>query len=96
MSWSSSARRTELPSNWDQLRREVLQDENYSCRRCGAFANQADHIGDRHNHSRDNLQPLCEPCHRKKTAREGKLARYRLAPIRGKRFEPHPGMREVP
>ncbi|MFY1620051.1 HNH endonuclease [Micromonospora sp. WMMD736] len=93
MSWSSSPRRSELPSNWDQIRADVLEDEEYSCRRCGEYANQVDHINDRHDHSRDNLQALCARCHGKKTALEGKMARYRLAPIRGKRWEPHPGMK---
>ncbi|WP_442791556.1 HNH endonuclease [Micromonospora sp. NBC_01813] len=93
MSWSGSARRSELPSNWTQIRNTVLEEEGFACRICGGEANQVDHIGDRMNHERANLQALCEQCHRRKTALEGQMARYRLAPVRGKRFEPHPGMR---
>lgn len=95
MSWDNSVRRSELPSNWEQLRRAVLFDEHGDrrpCRRCGGYATDVDHIGDRHDHSPSNLQPLCRRCHRSKTALEGKLARYGMTPKRGQqRFEPHPG-----
>lgn len=91
MSWEESVRRTELPGNWEQIREDVLEDEQFKCRKCGQPATDVDHINNRHDHSRNNLQALCRRCHRQKTALEGKLARYGLAPKRGKRFEPHPG-----
>lgn len=52
------------------LRRSVLERDGGHCRICGAEANQIDHIGGPIqgdiNHP-DNLQVLCESCHRRKT-----------------------------
>lgn len=54
---------------WSVLRRQVLTDEPV-CRLCGARATEVDHIvplfhfGSR---DRENLQPLCRPCHVKKS-----------------------------
>lgn len=95
LSWASNVRRKELPPGWvSVIRPRILRRDRYTCQQCGAPANQVDHIRRGNDHSDSNLQALCEKCHRRKTAREGKEARYGLAPRRGKRFEPHPGMKE--
>lgn len=100
MSWKSAERKRELPANWEQLRLVVLERDDYRCRwiengtRCNSHANHVDHIERGNDHRLSNLQSLCEAHHRRKTSREGKEARYGLAPRRGKRFEPHPGIRE--
>lgn len=48
----------------------VLREEP-ACRSCGDPASEVDHIdGDVTNNRRDNLQPLCGTCHKKKTYRE--------------------------
>lgn len=60
---------------WRAIRSAVLGREPL-CRICAARgvtrgANQVDHIdGDPNNNEPDNLQPLCAPCHSRKTARE--------------------------
>ena len=60
---------------WRKLRAQVLGAEPL-CRHCAAkgvvrAANVVDHEdGDAHNNSLSNLQPLCGPCHSRKTAAE--------------------------
>jgi 5-methylcytosine-specific restriction protein A len=69
-------------SAWVQLRARVLAREPL-CRICRAagravIAATVDHIVPKHLGGTDdesNLQPLCWPCHRAKTAREGRRAR---------------------
>src|SRR5690348_10696518 len=101
MSWDRTSRRkAELPANWKALRLEVLERDGYRCqwfengKRCGKPANNVDHVKRGNDHRKENLQALCEMHHARKSSREGKEARYGLAPRRGKRFEPHPGLRE--
>ena len=60
---------------WRQIRAGILSVEPL-CRECGKKrvirpATQVDHIdGDDSNNEFENLQPLCGPCHSRKTARE--------------------------
>ena len=59
-------------SEWKERRRRQLR-EHPTCAMCGAPATDADHVenlaagGDPDG----ELQSLCEPCHRQKTASEG-------------------------
>lgn len=85
-----------LPRNWKKLRLQVLYRDDY-CRQirgplCVGQAREVDHIVDKHDHSLQNLQAVCIPCHRHKTkqqARKGLGEFYQ----RGKRPEiPHPGL----
>ena len=58
---------------WQRIRAAVLA-EDPDCRTCGAAAVLVDHIVPiRSGGSNDrlNLQPLCTPCHNRKTAAEG-------------------------
>lgn len=56
---------------WRSIRIGILQRDRYTCRDCGRFGGHVDHIdGDNANHSADNLQTLCLPCHSRKTATE--------------------------
>jgi len=48
------------------LRKTVIDRDHGRCRRCGAAANQIDHI-DGDSNDLDNLQLLCERCHNEKT-----------------------------
>lgn len=67
-------------SRWRKLRAAVLRDEPL-CRTCGALATEVDHIvpvaegGE--ELQRDNLQPLCHPCHARKTHLESQRGKRR-------------------
>lgn len=57
---------------WRRIRHQILQREPL-CRQCKkngrtTAATEIDHInGDAFDNSASNLQPLCKPCHSKKT-----------------------------
>lgn len=107
MAWVDSNRKQELPSNWQALRKKILDRDNHECtwierdengilRKCGKPANQVDHKRRGNNHHPDNLRSLCEHHHARKSASEGNLAsREKRAEIR-KRFrkptEVHPAL----
>lgn len=63
---------------WRLLREKVLRRDNYLCVKCSdnghtITATDVDHIvGKEHGGTddMDNLQSLCSPCHKEKTARE--------------------------
>jgi 5-methylcytosine-specific restriction protein A len=65
-------------SHWQKLRALVLSNEPW-CRPCRALdrytkATQVDHVRPKSvggTDDQNNLQPICEPCHRVKTAKEG-------------------------
>ncbi|MDG4751700.1 HNH endonuclease signature motif containing protein [Micromonospora sp. WMMD718] len=97
MSWEGSDRRERLPRNWATIRRRILHRDGYRCRqvfstgeRCGAPANQVDHIRRGDDHHPDNLQALCTYCHGQKTAAEAAAAR-RSRPTQRREPERHPG-----
>jgi 5-methylcytosine-specific restriction endonuclease McrA len=73
--FARSNRRAWLPANWPALRRQVLARDDYTCQRCGDHAFEVDHVQAGDDHSLDNLQSLCEPCHARKSGREGRAAR---------------------
>lgn len=90
--WGTSQRKSRLPSNWRQLRKQVLE-RDVTCVLCRVRpATVADHIeamADRHE--LEHLQGVCEPCHRLKTAREAAAARA-ARPTRKRPPEQHPGL----
>lgn len=65
---------------WRKLRERILKRDNYLCVKCAAIgrvavATDVDHIKAKAHGGTDepsNLQSLCAPCHREKTAKEGK------------------------
>ena len=68
---------TEMPSGrrWMATRERVALAHNYSCAGCGAvwipFRDQIDHKVPRAeggSNDDSNLQPLCDKCHKEKTA----------------------------
>ena len=74
-SWSGSTRRSELPPDWDRRRRYILQRDPV-CKVCDdALSTEVDHIDDPHDHSYENLQGICSPCHDRKTQAEAASAR---------------------
>lgn len=74
-------RETPLPRGWAKLRASVLALEPL-CRPCSeagliAAASEVDHIVPRSaggTSERTNLQPICNRCHRRKSATEGAAA----------------------
>ncbi|MDQ7851149.1 MAG: HNH endonuclease signature motif containing protein [Armatimonadota bacterium] len=68
---------------WERERSRFLR-ENPTCAACGAEATVVDHV---HPHRGDpvlfwaesNWQPLCAPCHARKTAHEAREVRERRA-----------------
>lgn len=58
---------------WAAIRRWVLARDSYTCRQCGKYGNQVDHVdGDSTNNPEDgsNWQCLCRRCHSAKTMKE--------------------------
>lgn len=79
MPWdNTSRRRTELPTDWPIIRRDVLTRDNHHCQlrspHCTGYATEVDHIGDKHNHTRDNLRAACHTCHAERTTAQGHTA----------------------
>ena len=78
MAWSRESRHARgYGTEWDKLRRRVL-DADPLCRPCKeagrvCLAVQVDHITPKAKGGTDgddNLQPICDPCHKAKTARD--------------------------
>ncbi|MGW0929544.1 HNH endonuclease [Streptomyces sp. NPDC002644] len=75
MSWSSSNRRSRLPSNWPALRARVIKRDGGVCQSCGNPGTDVDHVRRGDDHRLENLQLLCGWCHKRKTAEESRAAR---------------------
>lgn len=77
MAWETSDRKSRLPPNWLQLRKEVFELKGRLCLMlkdgviCGAEASDIDHIVPNDDDSIDNLQPVCRACHKRKSSSEG-------------------------
>lgn len=59
---------------WAGVREQVLEHDNYTCRTCGAYGNEVDHVQplSAGGAATDpaNLQTLCRGCHIEKTVEE--------------------------
>ncbi|MDS2171621.1 HNH endonuclease signature motif containing protein [Nesterenkonia sp. CL21] len=55
----------------------ILRRDAYACQLCGAEATEVDHIKAGDDHSDENLQAICTPCHARKSSSEGGAARAR-------------------
>ena len=60
-----------MPNNWSAIRAKVLRRDGRICQSCGDAATEVDHVEAGDDHDLSNLQALCTPCHRAKSAREG-------------------------
>jgi 5-methylcytosine-specific restriction protein A len=89
----NSRRRSELPADWARIRRRVLKRDFGLCVMCGGPANQVDHIGDRDNHSDDNLRSLCTPHHQSRTSAQGVAVRQARVKAKFRPQERHPSER---
>lgn len=98
--WAGSARREQLPHNWQsEIRPRILRRDEYRCTwvdngaRCIEQATDVDHIGDRHDHRDQNLASLCGWHHLRKSSAEGNAARRaRPRPSERHETEAHPGL----
>lgn len=95
--WRGSSRRDELPAAWDtKIRPRIFERDGHQCTivddgvRCTYRATDVDHIGDKHDHSDENLRAICTWHHRKRTSEQGNAARRRIPERR--RPERHPGL----
>lgn len=99
MTWSSSDRRAQLPSNWQRvIRPRILRRDGHRCtwidqgQRCTERATEVDHRRRGDDHRDSNLRSLCGPHHATKSSAEGHAAR-RARPSRRRRPpEAHPGI----
>lgn len=96
--WEGSTRRSRLPADWRQRRALVLRRDPICRLRLvcqGAPSTEADHRQPGDDHSLDNLQGACLPCHLKKSGAEGGRAPHTRSPHQRRRpAEPHPGILE--
>lgn len=77
--FSGAAPSSGYGAEWQRRRRAHLEEEP-NCRQCGAPGTDVDHILARAlggSESDDNLQTLCNPHHRTKTAHDAHEARRR-------------------
>lgn len=90
MGWSTSHRKARLPPNWAAIRKAILRRDKGICHVCGQpGAGEVDHIVAGDDHSPSNLAAIhSNPCHRRKSSREGDAAR----PRERRAKEPHPGL----
>lgn len=84
--WAGSTRRARLPPDWftpgGRRDRVLARPDGRVCALrypdiCIGFATQVDHKVAGDDHSDENLQPACHPCHAHKSALEGAAARSR-------------------
>lgn len=85
-----SRRRSPLPGNWAQLRRQTFARDGHMCVMCGTTERlECDHVGPHDVHTLDNLQTLCRACHSRKTSRDANRAKpTRKRPTTNR----HPGL----
>ena len=102
--WQGSRRRSELPANWEQIRKRVFRRDGYRCtaidpntgKRCPEPAEECDHIGSKNDHSDANLRSLCSWHHGQRSGRQGAVASATAKRRKAARFaqpkEDHPGL----
>jgi len=98
--WRGSTRRATLGREFFRNRERVLRRDGRQCQIrtpgiCTGAANQADHIGDRLDHSEQNMRAACPECHQHRSSQQGGAAAGRRAQerVRARRrpAERHPG-----
>ena len=96
MSWTSSNRKSRLPTGWTALRIEVLRRDRFKCQTqgpdCTTHATEVDHLQQGDNHAVENLRAVCSTCHASKSSSEGNRAKARLRALRRRPADRHPGV----
>lgn len=96
MAWETSTRRKRLPPDWSRRRRRILRRDPtcqllFDC--CTTVSTEVDHKDRGDDHRDRNLQGVCGPCHKRKTAAEAAEARAQNPPpTRRRPIEEHPGV----
>jgi 5-methylcytosine-specific restriction protein A len=98
--WKGSTRRQSLGKEYFRNRAAVMKRDAGICQiripgLCIGTATDCDHIGDRLNHSPENMRAACAPCHGRRSGQQGgraagKERRVRAA-ARFRQPERHPG-----
>lgn len=98
MAWSTSDRAQRLPPDWWRIRAQVKARARGQCEwvldngtRCTQPGTDADHVARGDAHHLANLQWLCHPHHKVKTAAENRDATAQRARLRQRPTESHPG-----
>lgn len=79
MAWSNESRHKRgYGAAWDKIRKTILERDKHMCQPClrkgrPEIGNQVDHIKPKASGGTDdpdNLEAICGPCHKAKTARD--------------------------
>lgn len=99
--WEGSTRRVSLGKEYFRARAIVMRRDGRQCRirtpgLCIGTATECDHVGDRLDHSPENMRAACTPCHRDRSSQQGGqaagVARKARAAARFRKAEDHPGL----
>ena len=95
MGWEGSDRHARLPLGWERRRQQALRDCGHMCQSPGCVdsASEVDHIIPGDDHSRRNLQGLCDYHHKLKSSSEGHAAKRRMRELKRRPVGRHPGAR---
>lgn len=100
--WEGSTRRATLGKEYFRNRAHVMKRDGRQCQirtpgLCIGAATDCDHIGDRLDHSPENMRASCNPCHLQRSGQQGGaaagVARQARANARKRPPERHPGLR---
>jgi len=104
MAWEGSTRKVTLPPDWARRRQAVFERDGHRCviikangKRCWDRDKlECDHIGDREDHSLENLRTICQWHHGKRSASQGGAASAAAAAQKRTSIkrppETHPGL----
>ncbi|QUW18881.1 hypothetical protein [Agrococcus sp. Marseille-Q4369] len=97
MAWDTSDRRSRLPEDWDDLRKQVKRRAGGRCEakrhapHCNGIGTDCDHVRPGDDHGLGNLQWLSRPCHDAKTRADNARQNAERAALRRRPTENHPG-----
>lgn len=98
MAWHTSDRRTRLPDDWHATRARVRKRAGGRCEwvlpdgtRCPTPGTDCDHVTPGDDHGMGNLQWLCYPHHKVKTAHDNREAQDQRRALRPRPTDEHPG-----